>query len=84
MMEPVALSLSLTGPGGETIKGAQVFYDLTMPGMVMPPNQPQAREEGQGVYLAKATFTMAGEWRVEATVSYGKQMATFAFDLSVE
>lgn len=84
MMEPVSLSLSLTGSGGEPIEEAQVSYDLTMPGMTMPPNKPQARDEGRGVYMADATFTMAGEWRAQAVVIYGGETTTFTFDFSVQ
>jgi hypothetical protein len=84
MMEPVSLSLSLTGSGGEPIEEAQVSYDLTMPGMTMPPNKPQARYEGRGVYMADATFTMAGEWRAQAVVIYGGETTTFTFDFSVQ
>jgi hypothetical protein len=84
MMEPVTLSLSLTGPGGEAIEGAQVSYELTMPGMTMPPNKPQASDEGQGVYRAEATFTMAGEWRAQALIVYSGTTTIFTFDFSVE
>ena len=84
MMEPVSLALSLTGSSGEAIEGAQVSYELTMPGMTMPPNNPQTLEDEQGVYLADGVFTMAGEWRAQAIVVYGGETTTFTFDFSVE
>ncbi len=79
-MEPVTLSLSLTDANGQAIEGAQVAYDLTMPGMSMPPNQPQATDQGQGLYLADATLTMSGDWRAAAAVTYNGQTTTFNFD----
>ncbi|MCB2178284.1 FixH family protein [bacterium] len=84
MMEPVALSLILTDGNGQKIEGAQVLYDLTMPSMKMPPNQPQAQDVGNGLYDAQATFTMAGDWRAEATVTYDGEKTTFAFDFSID
>ena len=84
MMEPVMLSLELTDVNGQTIEGAQITYDLTMPGMTMPPNQPQASDEGNGLYNAEATFTMSGDWRAKAIVTYNGEMTTFTFDFSVK
>lgn len=83
MMEPVTLLFSLTDANGKVIEGAQVAYDLTMPGMAMPPNQPQATDEGSGHYNADAIFTMSGDWRAEATVTYNGETTIFAFDFSI-
>ena len=84
VMEPVTLLLSLTVAKGQAIVGAQVAYNLTMPGMTMPPNQLQAMDEGNGLYTADATFTMSGDWRAEVTVDYGGELTIFNFDFSVK
>jgi hypothetical protein len=84
MMEPVRLSLSLTDASGQAIESAQVAYDLTMPGMSMPPNRPQASNEGNGLYVAETTFTMSGDWRAEATVTYNAETTTFTFDFLIK
>ena len=84
MMEPVTLSLALTDTNGQAIEDAQVTYDLTMPGMTMPPTRPQASDEANGLYKAGATFTMAGDWRAEATVDYGGETITFTFVFSIK
>ena len=84
MMEPVTLSLSLTDINGQALEGEQVSYDLTMPGMTMPPNQLQASDHGQGLYLADATFTMSGNWRAEANVTYNGETTIISFDFSVK
>jgi hypothetical protein len=83
-MVPVTLSLKLTDASGKAIEGAQVAYDLTMPGMTMPPNQPQTTDKGRGVYQADAAFTMSGDWRVEAAVTYNSEIIPFTFDFSVK
>lgn len=84
MMEPVTLSLALTDTNGQVIEDAQVTYDLTMPGMTMPPNQPHASDEGNGLYKAGATFTMTGDWRAEATVDFSGETITYIFDFSIK
>jgi hypothetical protein len=83
-MDPVTLSLTLTDPNGQAIEGAQVAYDLTMPGMAMPPNQPQASDKGNGLYETGTTFSMSGDWRAEATVAYNGKTTTFTFDFSIK
>jgi nitrogen fixation protein FixH len=83
-MESVTLSLSLTDANGKVIEGAQVAYDLTMPGMTMPPNQPQVTAQGEGEFLADAILTMSGDWRAEVTVAYDGKTTTFSFDFSVK
>jgi hypothetical protein len=84
MMEPVRLSLTLTDAKGQVLEGADVKYDLTMPGMAMAPNRPLATDEGQGLYLAQATFTMSGDWRAQAVITYSGETTTFTFDFPVE
>jgi hypothetical protein len=83
-MEPVTFSLNLSDPSGQAIEGAQVSYDLTMPGMMMPPNQPTAAAEGGGLYTSNAIFTMSGAWKVEAIVTYEGGTTIFPFEFSVK
>jgi hypothetical protein len=67
------------------VHNASVRYDLTMPGMTMPPNQPQANEKDKGVYETKAIFTMAGNWRCRAEVEVpGSVSLEFAFDFDAK
>ena len=84
VMEPATLRLTLTDAAGQMIDGARIAYDLTMPGMAMPPNQPQASGQGDGRYHADAIFTMSGKWRVQATVTHNGKEAVFTFDFSVK
>ena len=84
MMEPVTLSLSLTDLNGQAIESAQVAFDLTMPGMSMPPNQPQASDKGGGLYIAESTFTMSGDWRAQAAVILNGETTTFIFDFAIK
>jgi hypothetical protein len=84
VMEPVTLSLSLTDASSQAIESAQVAYDLTMPGMRMPPNQPQATYQGGGLYIAETTFSMSGDWRAQAAVTLNSGTTTFTFDFSIK
>ncbi len=84
MMKPVTLSLTLTDSKGNAIEGADVAYDLTMPGMTMPPNHPQATDKGKGLYQVDTTFTMSGDWHAEAAVTYKGVTTPFTFDFSVQ
>jgi hypothetical protein len=83
-MKPITLLLALSDAEGHTLDGAQIVYNLTMPGMEMPPNQPQASDEGGGLYRAETTFTMSGDWQVQAMVTRNGEPITFTFDISVK
>ena len=69
-MQETILELTLRDPDGQPMTGAAVTLELTMPGMVMPPNRPPVAEAGNGVYIAKAIFAMSGEWEVRALVDH--------------
>jgi hypothetical protein len=84
MMEPTTLSLTLYNADGLTVEGAQVSIDLSMPAMAMPANQQQASDQGQGLYLAEAIFTMSGEWHAQVTVEQSGETTIFDFDFSVK
>lgn len=81
MMQETSLELTLRDTGGKPVSGAKVQFDLTMPGMEMPPNRPEAAEVGDGVYQAQAIFTMAGEWQIRIEVSHLGQGEEFIFRL---
>ncbi|MCA9987451.1 MAG: FixH family protein [Anaerolineales bacterium] len=84
VMNPTVLTLMLQDAGGQPITGANVAFDLTMPGMAMPPNSAQASDDGHGAYNAEVTFTMAGDWQIQADVTYPDGSATFSFDLTIK
>jgi hypothetical protein len=83
-MEMTKMMLTLIDGKGQPIEGADVQYNLVMPGMMMAPNQPQASEESGGRYRADAMFTMAGDWRVEVSVQTDNRETTFNFDFPVK
>ena len=83
-MTPALLSLTLTDKDGRPVENAQVSYDLTMPAMTMPPNQPVATSQGQGLYTGQAMFTMPGDWQVQAIVIYRGEKIIFTFDIQVK
>ena len=84
VMNPTVLTLMLQDADGQPITGADVAFDLTMPGMAMPPNNAQAVDDGSGSYDAEVTFTMAGDWQIQADVTYPGSSAQFTFDLTIE
>ena len=84
MMSAVEMTLTLTDSSGSPVEGAMVSYDLTMPAMRMPANQPEATDQGNGVYLAEATLTMGGDWQAAATVTVNGETVNFTFDFKVK
>ncbi len=84
VMSPVTLSLQLVDANGKAIDNAQVSYDLTMPAMKMPPSQPQAASQGNGLYTTQTTFSMSGDWRADVTVVQGGETTTLTFDFKVK
>jgi phosphopantothenate synthetase len=83
-MGETTLQLTLRDAGGQPVSGANVRFDLTMPGMEMPPNRPEATDEGNGVYRAQAIFTMAGEWEIQAEISRPGESQQFIFNLKTK
>jgi hypothetical protein len=83
-MNQAVLELMLRDSDDRPHSGAQVSLDLTMPGMAMPLNRPEVKEKGNGVYEARALFTMAGKWRIEAQVTQDDTSWTFTFDLNTK
>lgn len=53
---------------GAPLRGAEVIFDLSMPGMYHGENRPAAAEAGPGIYRATGVFTMGGKWLVAVEV----------------
>ena len=84
MMTSELLTLALTDAAGQPVDGAEVTFDLTMPAMQMPPNQPAATSAGDGLYQAEATLTMSGGWQADAAVLLDGETVHFTFNFDVE
>jgi hypothetical protein len=84
VMEPATLLLTLTGDPGQSLDNVPVLFDLSMPGMKMPANQPVPTSEGNGVYSCDAVFTMSGDWQIEIKVGQSGEIAVFDFDISIK
>ena len=85
VMKETTLTLVLHDAEGQPVDNASVRYDLTMPGMTMPPNQPQVSGKGNGAYEAQAIFTMAGDWRCRADAEVpGGPTLEFTFDFKAK
>ncbi len=80
-MKAAVLELAVTDLAGQPVSGAAVTFDLSMPGMEMPVNRPEATEQENGSYRAAAMFTMSGAWRLVASVSSADRSEAFTFDL---
>lgn len=57
--------LHLTDPEGTPVDQARITPDATMPEMDMAPQQTSVQSLGQGVYVARITFSMAGAWKID-------------------
>jgi hypothetical protein len=85
VMQETLLTLVLHDAEERPVHNASVRYDLTMPGMTMPPNHPQANEKENGVYETNAIFTMAGNWRCRAEVEASDSISLeFTFDFEAK
>jgi nitrogen fixation protein FixH len=84
LMTSEGMTLTLLDSDGQPVNGAEVGFDLTMPAMKMPPNQPSATARGNGIYQTEATFTMAGQWQVDAAVFLNGETIHFIFSFDVE
>ena len=85
VMKETDLTLTLRDAAGQPVASPAVTFDLTMPGMTMPPNKPEATQKDNNVYEAKAIFTMAGDWRCLAAVQLpdGSSLE-FTFDFAAK
>jgi nitrous oxide reductase accessory protein NosL len=85
VMKETVLTLTLRDAAGQPVQPTSVSFDLTMPGMTMPPNKPEAAKKDNGVYEAPAIFTMEGDWRCLAAVELpdGSSLE-FTFDFAAK
>jgi hypothetical protein len=71
----------LMDANGQAVSDAAIRVDLSMPGMMMPPNQFSLAPEGAGKYQASSRFSMRGPWRIEVILTIsGKDQLVF-FDV---
>ena len=73
--------VTLTDANGQAISNAAISLDLTMPGMMMPPNQFSLEPAGSGNYHASGRFTMRGPWRIEVIISMAGKSQSVFFDV---
>lgn len=81
---PSDLTLQVKDPQGQPVTGAQVRWSIDMTNMRMGPQNGQMTDAGSGRYQAKASFSMAGPWRINVEVSKDGQVTSTAyFDLQI-
>jgi len=83
VMQATTLELLLQDTNGNSVSGVDVQFDLTMPAMEMPENQPVVIEGEGGNYKAEALFTMGGEWQIDATVERAGETTLFTFMINL-
>ena len=84
VMQDATLLLTLRDADDNLVSGASVMFDLTMPAMEMPENQPTATEEEDGIYRADTVFTMSGEWQIDAKVTIEGPQKAFTFLINIK
>ncbi len=57
--------LHLTDPEGLPIDQASISSRVSMPEMRMEPQRTSVQSLGQGVYLARISFSMGGLWKID-------------------
>jgi hypothetical protein len=78
---PSDFEVTLADAQGQTIAGATVSVDLTMPGMYMPPNKIDLSPANAGIYRGSGRFTMRGPWRLEVIITISDQTHSVFFDV---
>jgi hypothetical protein len=73
--------VTLTDEQGQPIADARISFDLTMPGMWMPPNKLEAQHNDNGRYHAAGMFTMRDLWRIEVIIQRGGEKQSAFFDV---
>jgi len=74
-------AVTLTDANGQALSDATIRLDLTMPGMMMPPNQFDLAPDGAGKYHAGSRVTMRGPWRIEVIITISGQTQSVFFDV---
>lgn len=83
-MKTADLTLQLIDQNEQPIEDAQVSFDFTMPAMKMPPNQPKAISQGDGLYTVQTGFSMSGDWQAEVTILQDSETTRLIFDFKVQ
>jgi hypothetical protein len=73
--------VTLADATGRPMAGATISVNLTMPGMMMPPNQVTLEPAEAGIYRGTGRFTMRGPWRMEVIFTIGDQAQSVFFDV---
>lgn len=60
--------LYLSDPEGMPIDQASVVPQVSMPAMPMGPQRTSVQALGQGIYLARISFSMSGLWNIDIIV----------------
>jgi nitrogen fixation protein FixH len=63
--DATAVRLRLTDSEGMPIDQAIITPHASMPAMQMAPQRIKVQSLGQGVYLTRITFSMAGAWKID-------------------
>lgn len=81
---PNTLSFTITDRAGHTIKDATITAHPIMRTMVMDAPSVSATPDGSGHYIARPKFAMAGDWRLDVTITRpGQQPRTVSFNVTV-
>jgi hypothetical protein len=85
ILEEVDFNLTITGPQNQPLTNLRPILDLTMPDMLMPPNQLTATPltAVPGIYRGHTVLTMTGRWQADVYLDsalIGNPIATFEFE----
>jgi hypothetical protein len=77
--------VTITTPDGKPVEKAKITTSVAMTNMDMGTAHPSVKDLGKGKYGLKATFSMAGPWRLTVVVSAaGKPASTYTFDFEAK
>ncbi|HEX8982856.1 MAG TPA: FixH family protein [Ktedonobacterales bacterium] len=79
-----ALTFTITDHAGHAIKDATITAHPIMRTMAMDAPSVSATPDGSGHYIARPKFAMAGDWRLDLTITRpGQQPRTVSFNVTV-
>ncbi|NWG19769.1 MAG: FixH family protein [Chloroflexi bacterium] len=86
--QPVALreyafTATITDAADRPVDAGSVYFDFTMPQMVMGVNQPIADRLGPGRYRVRTLYSMEGDWRVTVVATIEGREVRAQFDHAV-
>lgn len=81
VMKPLRFTLHTNPVLSESMVVGDIFCDLTMPAMPMPPNHPKVQRQGEA-FSGEMIFTMAGAWQAEFSFPLpGGKVERFSFTI---